>query len=57
MKKILMLMVAVIVMAAPAFAQNAFSDVPRDHWAYGAVSQLAAAGILEGYPNGIFQGK
>ena len=50
-------MVAVIVMAAPAFAQNAFSDVPRDHWAYGAVSQLAAAGILEGYPDGTFQGK
>jgi outer membrane murein-binding lipoprotein Lpp len=57
MKKILMLMVAVIVMAAPAFAQNAFSDVPRDHWAYGAVSQLAAAGIVEGYPDGTFQGK
>jgi hypothetical protein len=57
MKKILMLMVAVIVMAAPAFSQNAFSDVPRDHWAYGAVSQLAAAGILEGYPDGTFQGK
>ena len=57
MKKILMLMVAVIIMAAPAFAQNAFSDVPRDHWAYGAVSQLAAAGIVEGYPDGTFQGK
>ncbi|MBQ7257726.1 MAG: S-layer homology domain-containing protein [Abditibacteriota bacterium] len=57
MKKLFMLMVAVILMAAPAFSQNAFSDVPRDHWAYGAVSQLAAAGILEGYPDGTFQGK
>jgi len=57
MKKILMLIAAVIVMAAPAFAQNAFSDVPRDHWAYSAVSELEAAGIVQGYPDGTFQGK
>ena len=57
MKKILMLLAAIAVMAAPAFAQNAFSDVPSDHWAYDAVSQLAARGIVEGYPDGTFKGK
>ena len=30
-------------------ATNPFSDVPADHWAYDAVSQLAADGVIEGY--------
>ena len=42
--------------AAPAFAANPFSDVPMNHWAYDAVEQLSAKGILEGYPNGTFKG-
>ncbi len=42
--------------AVPAFAANPFSDVPMNHWAYDAVEQLAAKGILEGYPNGTFKG-
>ena len=29
-------------------AANPFSDVPADHWAYDAVSQLAADGVIEG---------
>jgi len=29
-------------------AANPFSDVPRDHWAYDAVTQLAADGGVEG---------
>ncbi len=33
-----------------------FPDVPRDHWAYEAVSRLAAAGIIEGYPSGYLRG-
>ena len=52
-----MLLAAVVVMAAPAFAQNAFSDVPTDHWAYSAVEQLANVGLIEGYPDGTFKGK
>ena len=59
MKKILMLVAAVIVMAAPAFAaQQQFSDVPRNHWAYDAIYQLEDAGYLdfEGYPDGQFKG-
>ena len=29
-------------------AENMFSDVPLDHWAYDAVSQLAADGVIDG---------
>lgn len=42
---------------APAFAQQPFSDVPQDHWAYAAIEKLAASGVIEGYPNGTFGGK
>jgi S-layer homology domain len=34
----------------PARARPAFSDVPPNHWAYDAVNELAALGILVGYP-------
>ena len=37
-------------------AANPFSDVPRDHWAYDAVSQLASDGIIEGYGDGTYRG-
>ena len=37
-------------------AANPFSDVPSDHWAYDAVSQLAADGVIEGYGDTTFQG-
>ena len=37
-------------------AANPFSDVPADHWAYDAVSQLAADGVIEGYGDTTFQG-
>ena len=40
-----------------AFAANPFSDVTPDSWAYQAVSQLANAGIVNGYPDGTFQGQ
>jgi len=42
---------------APAFAQQPFSDVPTNHWAYNAVNDLAEQGLLEGYPDGTFKGK
>ncbi len=42
-------------MAAPAMA-NPFADVPEDHWAYDAVSKLAAVGLVEGYPDGTYGG-
>lgn len=40
-------------LAAPA---NTFADVPATHWAYGAVTKLAKAGIVDGYGDGSFRG-
>ena len=37
-------------------AANPFSDVPSDHWAYDAVTQLAADGVIEGYGDGTYRG-
>ena len=45
-----------IVGVASAFAANPFSDVTPSDWAYQAVFQLAAQGIINGYPDGTFQG-
>jgi len=58
MKKMLAVVAtaSLVAVAAPAFAANPFSDVPMNHWAYDAVEQMAAKGILEGYPNGTFKG-
>jgi len=45
------------VLAFPAGANvNPFSDLRSDHWAYEAVIKLAAAGLVEGYPDGTFGG-
>ena len=37
-------------------AANPFSDVPADHWAYDAVSQLAADNVINGYGDGTYRG-
>ena len=37
-------------------AANPFSDVPADHWAYDAVAQLAADGVIDGYGDGTYKG-
>ena len=37
-------------------AANPFSDVPSDHWAYDAVTQLTADGVVEGYGDGTYRG-
>src|SRR5574337_1757332 len=42
-------------LVAPAFAQP-FADTPTNHWAYDAIAELAAKGIIEGYPDGTFKG-
>lgn len=36
--------------ATPSPTRGYFSDVPPDHWAAAAVNELAARGILLGYP-------
>jgi len=46
----------VLFVMAPAFAAPLFPDVPEQHWARDAVADLAAKGILEGYPDGTFKG-
>jgi len=33
-----------------------FGDVPDEHWAHDAVANLAAKGLVEGYPDGTFKG-
>ncbi|HYM92425.1 MAG TPA: S-layer homology domain-containing protein [bacterium] len=45
----------VLAMIAPAFAQP-FADTPTNHWAYDAIAELAAKGLIEGYPDGTFKG-
>ena len=37
-------------------AANPFSDVPRNHWAYDDVTELAAEAIIEGEGDGTFLG-
>ena len=37
-------------------AANPFEDVPTDHWAYDAIAQLAADGVIEGYGDGTYRG-
>ncbi len=39
------------VMAGP------FADVPENHWAYEAVKQLAAYGLVQGFPDGTYKGQ
>lgn len=48
----------IVVSTAPvAFASvNPFVDVPVGNWAYDAVDQLAARGIVTGYEDGTFKG-
>lgn len=61
MKKTLVVLLALVfvlsigatAMAAPS---NPFVDVPAKHWAYDAVSQLAKAGIVDGYGDGTYHG-
>lgn len=43
-------------MIIPAVAQDNFPDTPDNHWAYEALQNLKAAGILVGYPDGLFRG-
>src|SRR5579871_4703156 len=49
---------ACLVVLASAARAQAPADVPRDHWAYAAVEDLATKGLIKGYPpEGDFFGK
>lgn len=41
---------------ASGYAADAPMDVPKGHWAYEAVKELADAGLVLGYPDGSFLG-
>ena len=58
MRKTMIMVIIIMVLAIclPVFAQE-FPDVPTDHWAYNAVQELAATGIIQGYPDGTYGGK
>lgn len=59
-KKLIASLAAAMVLgvAGTSFAAvNPFSDVPAKHWAYGAVTQLANDGIIDGYGDGTFRGE
>ena len=57
MKKSLTLAMAMALgITASAYAANPFSDVPAGHWAYDSVAKLAAAGVVDGYADGAFDG-
>ena len=55
-KKLIMALAMALGVSATAFAANPFSDLPTGHWAYGAVAKLAAAGVVDGFPDGTFKG-
>ena len=58
-KKIISALTTTLVVGAASTtfaAANPFSDVPAGHWAYDAVTQLAADGIIEGYGDGTYLG-
>ncbi len=58
MKKHLAVLAATAVLGVTsAFAANPFADVTPQDWAYRAVAQLAAQGVVNGYPDGTFQGQ
>ena len=57
MKKLIITiaLILVVAMAVPAFAS--FTDVPANHWAYDAINSLVAAGVIEGFPDGEYKGQ
>ena len=55
-KLIGMITSALVIGAASTALANPFADVPADHWAYDAIDQLAADGVIEGYGDGTFAG-
>lgn len=40
----------------PALAQENFPDAQENHWAYEALLNMKKAGLLVGYPDGLFRG-
>lgn len=45
----------VLTMIPVASAKTSFRDVPRNHWAYEAIVEMAERGIIKGYEDGTFR--
>lgn len=56
MKRLVITTLLVLALTVSAFA-GSFADVPSNHWAYEAVNELVAAGLIQGYPDGTFKGQ
>ncbi|MCK8827303.1 S-layer homology domain-containing protein [Natroniella acetigena] len=52
----LLTLAMLVTLTVPALA-NPFADVEGHHWAYDALTQVAEAGILEGYEDGTYRGE
>ena len=52
----LLALASAVLAAAPALAQEEFPDVPRNHWAYAALTRMKKDGLLVGYPDGLYRG-
>lgn len=54
MKKLVMLMMAIVILVVPMTAYAAFPDVPSDHWALEYIEELSEKEIINGYTDGNF---
>jgi hypothetical protein len=57
MRLLLVACVLALVLGARAQAQQAPTDVPPEHWAHEAVTDLANKGLVTGFPDGSFLGR
>jgi len=55
LKKVVVPAVLAMTITGTSYAAS-FTDVPAKHWAYASVTQLAKAGLVEGYGDGTFRG-
>ena len=56
MKNTPLFLLALLLLPVSGFAQeDSFSDLPKDHYAYEAVTYLRSQGIISGYPDGTFK--
>lgn len=58
-KKLLVSVLAVSILGTSTVfaAENHFSSVPKDHWAYNAVEKLVQDGLIDGYGDQDFRGE
>lgn len=57
MKKIIVFITLFLLFTLSFNAAAEYTDLSSDHWAYKAVSSLSELGIVEGYPDGYFNGE